>query len=67
MVRTIPLSENFQFFLDKIMYFIEKKDRKIKKNCLAPPQCKKPIYGSFNFPKNFFAPPHFFFAARPCY
>jgi len=31
-VRTPPRLENFQFFPAKIAYFIEKKDREIKKN-----------------------------------
>jgi len=44
-----PRSENFQFYPAKIAYFIEKKDRKIKKKCLAPPTFEKIMYGPSEF------------------
>ena len=36
-VRTVPRSQNFQFFPAKMINFIEKKDHKIEKECLHPP------------------------------
>jgi hypothetical protein len=40
-VRTRPGSENFRFFPAKIVYFIEKKDRKMGKKGLARPSLLK--------------------------